>query len=117
MHMNLVAILDGTKTLENLLDQHWMYEFDSYRVGGRLSEFFDVRIDGNPKLRLECGIAKVSDIECVDPKKVTAVLTPDGVWHDGFDYRTSQCIWEPDFKELFLDPYPDCVAGAVDYHV
>ena len=113
MHMNLLAILDGTKSLENLTDPYFGYKFDFYDESSkRLCNLFRVRIYGNRKLEFWCGLARVRDIDYIDVKNVSAVLTPDGEWHDDMNLESFD-----DLEDQYLSLYPNCIAVAVDYHV
>lgn len=95
--------------------------WDWYEVGGRWTGLIEA--DG----RVDC--ARVSTIDNIDPNRVHDVLTPDGVWHESETFHYDMIdksglpgvfvkdeTFRTDFKERFLDPYPDCIAWVIDYH-
>ena len=155
MHYSLLVIADGTKTLEEIMrpfDYDYAYDnglyknakWDWYSVGGRFFGYLDAKIGGHGE-RCESDfrksiyfkpirpygygkfdIARVKDIQTLNPYCFHDLLTPDGVWHQAEFYDPARIngkyflenTWFHDgLLERLQERYPDCLAIVVDYHV
>ena len=107
MHYSLLVLLDGSKTLGELMDPYdedKAYDesrnddamWDWYEVGGRWKGLIEATIGGfgrrnrwdfekdnepYPGDGFRFDIARVCDITNLDTNMIHDVLTPDGIWH------------------------------------
>lgn len=156
MHYSLLVIADGTKTLKEIMQpfnydhafDNGLYEnakWDWYVVGGRFFGYLDAKIGGHgerigsdfkkgivysvPTRPYNDGrfdIARVKDIQTLNPYWFHDMLTPDGVWHQSVFYDperiTGKCFLENTWfndglLERLQERYPNCLAIVVDYHI
>lgn len=150
MHYPLLVIADGTKTLEEIMhpfDYDFTYDDESYKnakwswyvIGGRFFGYLDAKIGGygerckiwrngirvRPYDDGRFDVARVKDIQTLNPYWFHGMLTPDGVWHQFVFYDPEQingkCFLENTWfrdglLERLQERYSDCLAIVVDYH-